>query len=132
MAGSSLAEIERAFGTAEARLGKCAAAREFVLRIIPEFAYIFGLPAQIYRAMRTNQGVPDDSPVALRTLGACVREGFDDVVKLALRQVRRGAFRRVIHRDFPRVRDSLRAAALGENFNDLIARVRDANARAGI
>ena len=44
MAGDTLADMERALGTQEHLIGKCEAAREFVLRIVPELAYIFGLP----------------------------------------------------------------------------------------
>jgi hypothetical protein len=51
MRGDTLAELELQFGTPESRIGKCEAAREFVLRVLAELAYIFGLPAQIYRTL---------------------------------------------------------------------------------
>jgi hypothetical protein len=90
MAGDTLADMERTFGTQERLIGKCEAAREFVLRIVPELAYIFGLPEQVFRALAVENGEQIDLPLGLGTLGPCVREGLDKIEKLALRQYRKG------------------------------------------
>jgi hypothetical protein len=57
-AGDTLADLDRAFGTEEHLVGKCEAAREFVLRIIPELTYIFGLPGQVFRALAAELDAP--------------------------------------------------------------------------
>jgi hypothetical protein len=57
-AGDTLADLDRAFGTEEHLVGKCEAAREFVLRIIPELTYNFGLPGQVFRALAAELDAP--------------------------------------------------------------------------
>lgn len=123
MEGKTLVELERTFGTQENRLGRCENAREFVLRLVPELAYIFALPEQVVRA---NQ-VLEDNPLeaALSVLGPCVREGFDTVEKLALRQIRRGRMSRVsVHRQWLEIAALVTAPIGPEPWAAVIARVR--------
>jgi superfamily II DNA/RNA helicase len=127
MAGNTLADLERAFGTEEHLVGKCETAREFVLRIVPELAYIFGLPGQVFRALAAHNGEQVDPPLGLATLGPCVREGVDKIEKLALRQYRRGRVsRRAVHREFAIIEPYLSPSVLGENFPAVIGRVESA------
>jgi hypothetical protein len=99
MAGHSLADIERSYGTPDNRIGKCEKAREFVLRLVPELAYVFGLPAQIFQAMYKDSLEIVNLPKGLETLGSCVREGFDTTEKLAYWQYRNKHInRRAVHR----------------------------------
>lgn len=127
MAGDTLADLERAFGTEERLIGKCEAAREFVLRLVPELTYIFGLPAQVFRASTAENGKAVDPALALGTLGACVREGFDKLEKLALRQYRKGRIpRRMVHREFARIEPYLSPAVPGESFPAVIGRIESA------
>jgi superfamily II DNA/RNA helicase len=127
MAGDSLAALELIFGTKEKKVGKCETAREFVLRIVPELAYVFSAPAQILRALREEGGDDREVPVTLAMLGSCVKEGFDQVEKLALRQHHRGhASRRQIHREFASIENYVPLAASGENFAATISRIETA------
>jgi hypothetical protein len=74
MAGATLAAIEEVAGTRADRLGRCETAREFVLRIVSELAYIFGILPQLYITLFPMEPAV---PIALATLGAAVREGID-------------------------------------------------------
>ena len=127
MAGNTLADLDRAFGTEEHLIGKCETAREFVLRIVPELAYIFGLPGQVFQALAAENGEQVDPPLGLVTLSSCVREGVDKIEKLALRQYRRGRVsRRVVHREFTIIERHLGPSVVGENFTAVIGRVENA------
>jgi superfamily II DNA/RNA helicase len=127
MAGDTLADLERIFGTQEHRIGKCEAAREFVLRIVPELAYIFSLPAQIFRALVVERGDLVNTPLALGLLGPCAREGFDKFEKLVLWQYRKGrAARRSVHKEFAAIEPFLQLPAPGETFVAAIQRIKNA------
>jgi hypothetical protein len=124
MAGASLASIEAAFGTPADCLGHCEKAREFVLRIVPDLAYLYGLLPQIYTALFSIELTP---PLALGTIGSVVREGFDCTEKLALRQVRLRRVNRVaVHREFAQIAPYLAQPQGGEPFAGVIERVRSA------
>jgi superfamily II DNA/RNA helicase len=127
MAGDTLADIERAFGTTEHRIGKCEAARAFALRIVPDLAYIFSLPAQVFRSIAVERGDQGEIPLGLNCLGRCVKEGLDSVDKLALRQYRRGRpGRRAIHSEFSRIAPYMASVSSDKSFEAVIARVREA------
>lgn len=127
MMGASLVEIENAFGTESRLLGKCENAREFVLRLIPELAYLFGLPAQILLASWAEDEDPADLPLHLKTLGSCVREGFDSTEKLLLRQIRKIPNLRIgIHQEFNRIEPFLLMALGPETFSEARARIKAA------
>jgi superfamily II DNA/RNA helicase len=127
MAGATLVEIEREFGTAEHRLGKCEAAREFALRLVPELAYLFGLPAQVFRAQQAEADEATEPSTSLAMLGPCVREGLDRADKIALRQYRKGRASRVaVHREFATIEPYLVVRNPGENFAAAVDRVKDA------
>ncbi len=103
MAGSTLAEIELGFGTPFSKLGKCDAARKFVLRIVPEFAYLVGLPLQVIRAMEKGTEREQALPgLGISVLSSCVRFGFDIAEKLALRQIMLGRRRSrvLVHKSY--------------------------------
>lgn len=127
MAGDSLSEIELIFGTPDHRIGKCENAREFVLRMIPELTYIFGLPAQIMRAQATEGEVSAEPLPALATLASCVREGVDSIEKLALIiSQNEKVNRRAIHRKFRSIEPYLSPAMPAESFADTLSRVKNA------
>jgi hypothetical protein len=124
MEGATLASIETAFGTPEGRLRHCEKAREFVLRIVPELAYVYGLLPQIYAALFPTESI---APVALATIGAAVRDGFDSEEKVALRQVRGRRLNRVaVHREFAHIAPYLAGAQGPEPFAGVLERVRNA------
>ena len=70
MAGATLAALELVAGTAPNRLGKCETAREFVLRIVPELSYLYGILPQLYA---TLFAIKFEVPIALATLGVQLR-----------------------------------------------------------
>jgi superfamily II DNA/RNA helicase len=124
MAGANLAALEQVAGTAPNRLGKCEIAREFVLRIVPELAYLYGILPQLYLTLFPLEPVV---PIALATLGAAVREGFDQPEKIALREARSRRLNRIaVHREYQNIAAHVTAAGPAEAFSDLLNRVKSA------
>jgi hypothetical protein len=127
MSGSPLSDIERAFGTEEKHLKTCEKARDFVLDIIPELAYLFNLPSQVFNAMSQDKGAELELPFNLAVLGSCVKEGFDRSEKLVLKGIKdKKAGRRYIHRDFQSIEQYLTPAVAGENYADVADRLGNA------
>lgn len=88
MAGKPLSEIERAY-TERDDVGLCKYARHFVLRIIPDLAFVAGLPGRIAAARaQAERGDEDEVPplsTVLATLQTIIREGCDSPEALATR-----------------------------------------------
>ena len=86
MAGVPLCQIEAAHVERTDGLGKCEYARHFASRVVPDLAFLAGLPAQLLTARAKSAG---DSPQPLRavlaTLGGTIREGCDSPEALATR-----------------------------------------------
>ncbi len=58
-------------------------ARKFVIRLIPEIGYGFGLISMVVVDKLQQIGITkDDIPMTTKVLASCIREGFDDVDKL--------------------------------------------------
>lgn len=124
MNGTTLAALEQLAGTAPNRLGKCETAREFVLRIVPEFAYLYGILPQLYATLFPLELVV---PIALTTLGAAVREGVDRPEMVALRQIRLRRLNRIaVHREYQSIATYMAPGDLTEAFSDMVERVRSA------
>ena len=80
MNGSPLNEMESCHPKEDK--AKCKHARHFVLRIVPDLAFVAGLPARLLVA----QDEDDEAiPLVIATLGSCVREGCDSPENLATR-----------------------------------------------
>jgi hypothetical protein len=126
MAGRTLAAMEHSFGTPLERLGKCEAAREFVLRVVPELAYLCGLCSQAARALAAD-GRPENArygSIHVDVLASCVREGFDTPEKLAWRVAKRRELSRVmVHSEFRRFAHLIERAPENEDFTMLLRRV---------
>jgi superfamily II DNA/RNA helicase len=132
MQGGTLANIESLLGTPMARLGICKKARQFVLRIVPDLAFAFGMPFQVLRAKAGMEAENLLPGMGLVALGACVREGYDSVDKLALRQVLKGGMSRVAtHAEFERIRPFVRIADSPEDLSMATERIREAHQKAG-
>jgi hypothetical protein len=124
MKGATLAALEELTGTTSDRLGKCETAREFVLRIVPELAYLYGILPQLYKTLLPMEPVV---PIGLATLGAAVREGVDRAEMVALRQIRSRRLSRIaIHRQYAELAKYVSPAGPAEAFPDVIGRVRSA------
>ncbi|MGZ8946520.1 MAG: hypothetical protein ACXW1W_13995 [Methylococcaceae bacterium] len=127
MAGGSLADLELIYQPKRGGIGKCEHAREFVVRLVPELAYVFALPAQVFLSMYKNDMDEVYLPIGLETLGSCVKEGFDNTEKLAIWQFRnRGIARRSIHREYDLIEPYLESAIHSEKFSDVIDRIKNA------
>jgi hypothetical protein len=58
-------------------------ARNFVIRLIPEISFSFGLLSMIIIEKALQQGIDKrDVPWTIKALASCIREGFDEVDKL--------------------------------------------------
>jgi hypothetical protein len=123
MAGETLRELQLSLGTKEDKLKTCVDARRFALRVIPELAYLFGLPAFLIQR-RLDEGL--ELPAALSKLGSCVRHGYRSVEHAALAYHTRGdkLARRQVLREFKRIRPYLKNAADDvEMWDETIKRV---------
>ncbi|MBX9794144.1 MAG: DEAD/DEAH box helicase, partial [Burkholderiaceae bacterium] len=78
--GGTLHDIECIFGTGAEKTGKCDNARDFVLRVVPDIAYIASLPELVRRETEDLGG----ASLTFSRLSACIRDGLDTIEKLAL------------------------------------------------
>ena len=111
--------------------GKCDAAREWGLRLVPDLAYFFGLTIQVFQKQRlATTGLEPALPLEFAKLGRCFREGFDHPDKLALRQVVGGIMPRVaVHDRYAELEEYLPPGTQYESFPDAVRRIRRAIGR---
>lgn len=128
MQGAPLREIELALGTDPEKLKTCDGARRFVLRVVPEFAFLFGLPALLHERNQVRKEKPEPIGATQSQLGRCVRYGFNSHEKAALSQIMRRArlSRRQLHRQYSSIEPFLSPAVLGEGWDDVLRRVEQA------
>jgi len=81
MNGAPLAVMETSYPKGGDK-NRCEYSRHFVLRIVPDLAFVAGLPVRLLAAQNE-----DDTPIpiTLATLGSCVREGCNSPESLAVR-----------------------------------------------
>src|SRR3546814_13713463 len=77
MSGVPLRELEAAFLPSGKKLGRCEYARHFVSRIVPDLAFIAGLPTRLLTARATAAEEPLVISTVLATLGGIVRESTE-------------------------------------------------------
>lgn len=125
--GQTLAAIQHLRPTPQ-RLKHCEQARRFVLRVLPELAYIFSLPELVRRHLAVEDWslkMDELASVELERLGSCVREGYDTVEKLALAKVRGKEASRVgVHRQWLEMDWWMRAKVPGETWQELFDRIK--------
>lgn len=129
LAGKPLSELQLAFGSDADKLKTCVDARKFVLRVVPELAYLFGIPAfLIQNRLALEGGIPKGLPASLAKLSACLRLGFERVELLALGYYLRDQklSRRQVHERFTSMSRHLRAAPEGEYWEGTVDRVENA------
>lgn len=85
MSGAPLCKIEAAYLGRDDRLGKCEYARHFAARIVPDLAFLAGLPARLLGGRSKMSGDVVAIRTVLVTLGSIVREGCDSPEALAVR-----------------------------------------------
>jgi hypothetical protein len=125
MRGDPLNELENVLGTDPRKLKKCDKARRFVLRIVPELSYLFGLPALLHERKQAKVDNPISLPSVLTQLSRCVRFGFNVHEKAALNTIMRKArfSRRQLHQHYALVKPYLTAAPPGETWKQTLDRV---------
>ncbi|MCX5470199.1 DEAD/DEAH box helicase [Alcaligenes sp. A-TC2] len=121
IAGQPFTAIEKVFSPSKKKLNKCESSRDFVLRVLPDIAYIASLPELI----RRSSGTINESWLTLERLSGCVRDGLDSLEKLALYQIisRPGA-RIASHEAWNVCEFWTETANLGEDWKTLRNRVR--------
>lgn len=127
MEGKSLVDMEMSPVVGSAASEKCKFARIFVLRVVPELSFIFGLPEQFTRAKRVADGVEAESSASAAKLSVCVKEGFSEVELLALSYViNLTKVRRSVHELWVGVRPIILGPIYPEKWSETLARVRSA------
>ena len=122
MAGKPFTAMEKVFDASLTRLNKCEKSRDFILRVLPDIAYIASLPELVRRASEAI----DESWLTLERLSGCVRDGMDTLEKLALYQIigRSGA-RIAAHETWDVCKFSTALAEPDEDWKTLRHRVKD-------
>ncbi|MDZ7937818.1 MAG: DEAD/DEAH box helicase [Rhodoferax sp.] len=127
VSGQTLAEIQKLRPTIQQQK-HCEQARRFVLRVLPELAYVFSLPDLVRRHLAAEEpslGMDQLASVELEKLGSCVREGYDTVEKLALSKFRGKAASRVdIHRQWDTMDWWMDAKVSDETWQELFERIK--------
>lgn len=96
----------------------CDKARLFILKIIPELSFVFGLFSMIIKEKITLLGKdPKNIPLTILTLSSCIREGVDSAQKLAFKFKNRHFSRIETHRKFEEL--NLDSIAIN-NFEELV------------
>jgi hypothetical protein len=85
MSGAPLCKLEAEFLSSANGLGRCEHARQFVSRVVPDLAFLAGLPARLLTARAKQSGYPVPQRTVLATLGSAVREGCNSPEALATR-----------------------------------------------
>lgn len=95
-------------------------ARNFAIRFIPDFCFVFGVFSLIVRE-KVDQSGNDEIlvPLRLRVLATCIREGVDSVEKLGYRYKNRYLSRVQVHRKMPEESNKIEMSSI-EGFQELI------------
>jgi hypothetical protein len=127
--GRPLTDLQEALGTSAGKLKTCIGARKFVVRVLPELSYLFGVPALLKQRRNAAEGkeAATLSP-ALTKLGACIRHGHPTYEHAALGFYLRGSklSRRQLHARFAALKPHLSAAKKGESWDDAVRRLEEA------
>lgn len=130
MHGHPLRDLELALGVDAEKLKACTGARKFVLRAVPELAYLFNVPALlVQRQQATSIGPQAEMPAAIGQLGRCVRQGFRNYEQAALSYLLRTArlSRRQLHQQYALIKGRLENGGKGEKWDAVVARVEAAS-----
>lgn len=129
MSGAPLCRLEAAYLERTDQLDRCEHARHFVSRIVPELAFVAGLPARLLTVRGKQAGNPPVLPTVLVTLGSIVREGADSPEALATRiNCGRNVSRVAARQKFDEIKGLAPAGNPTENFEETRNRMRAAEA----
>lgn len=129
--GQTMAELQKLKPTAQQQK-HCEQARRFVLRVLPELAYVYSLPELVRRHLSADDpssSMAGIASVELEKLGSCVRQGYDTVEKLALARVRgKAASRVLVHSQWDEMDWWMAPKVAGETWQELLERVKTGTA----
>lgn len=128
MAGKPLCELERAIGTKEHLIKTCETARHFAVRLVPDLAFVAGLPARILAARAVAAGGEAAMPIVLQTLSGVVRKGCASPEQLANALHLKEDSRPGARAKFAEIANHIAAGEPFETFENVLDRVRHAHA----
>lgn len=106
---------------------KCEYSRHFVLRVVPDLAFLAGLPARILIARNAKDGIEAPIRSVLTTLSGAVREGCDSPECLAVRKNAGSSVSRPAARGlYDQIARSIPIGEESEDFEATLDRVRAA------
>lgn len=127
MAGKPLCELERAIGTKEHLIKTCETARHFAVRLVPDLAFVAGLPARILAARAVAAGEEAAIPIVLQTLSGVVRKGCASPAQLANAVHLNSDSRPAARTRFLQIEHHIPAGEPLETFDTVLERVRHAH-----
>ncbi len=128
MSGVPLCELEKAFLGRSTNLKQCKNARNFASRLVPDLAFLAGLPGRLLAARLRAAGDETPVPTVVATLSGVVREGCDGADSLAVRlHVTRAVSRVAARRHYETIRQHIQPGNPNESFDDTIERIRHAD-----
>jgi hypothetical protein len=128
MSGVPLRELEKAFLGSSKDLKQCKNARNFASRLVPDLAFLAGLPGRLLAARLRAAGDETPVPTVLATLSGVVREGCDGADSLAVRlHLTRSVSRVAARKHYETIRQHIQPGDPNESFDDAIERVRHAD-----
>ncbi|MBH1943457.1 hypothetical protein I5L01_04340 [Erythrobacter sp. YJ-T3-07] len=128
LSGVPLCELEKAYLGRTTNLKQCKNARHFVSRLVPDLAFLAGLPGQLLAARLRAAG--DETPVStvLATLSGVVREGCDSPDSLAVRlHLTRSVSRVAARKHYDAIRQHIQPGSPNESFEETLERIRNAD-----
>lgn len=128
MAGKPLCELERAIGTKEHLIKTCETARHFAVRLVPDLAFVAGLPARILSARTVAAGNEPAIPIVLQTLSGVVRKGCASPEQLANAVHLKSDSRPRARAKFAEIQRYILIGEPFETFESVLDRVRHAHA----
>jgi hypothetical protein len=127
MTGAPLCQLEKVYLGRTTNLKKCKKARYFALRLVPDLAFLAGLPGRLLAAkLRYNEDEASVSSV-LATLSSVVREGCDSPESLAVRMhLTRSVSRVAARKYYEYIQKYIQVGDPSEGFDKTLERVRNA------
>lgn len=132
MSGVPLCELEKAFLEPATNLKQCKNARHFTSRVVPDLAFLAGLPGRLLAARL--RAAEDGTPVStvLAKLNGVVREGCDSPESLAVRfHLTRSVSRVAARKHYDAFRQHIQPGSPNESFEVTLERVGNARMVAG-
>lgn len=127
MSGVPLCELEMEFLERSTKLKQCRNARVFASRLVPDLAFLAGLPGRLLAARL--RAAEDETPfsVVLATLSGAVREGCDSPDSLAVRiHLTRSVSRVAARKHYDAICHHIQPGNPNESFDDTLERIRNA------